>query len=98
MRYTDFCRIYAEAKLSAATGPQVLNDALYKGGVAAVAPYYSDVVSTSKELLQYCGLDVYQLVVQGIKPSFVKSLVNNIYNRSVELDSDVTNFTTTAIS
>lgn len=98
MRYFDFCRIYAEAKLGAANGPQQLNDTQYKGGVAAVAPYYSDVVTTSTELLQYCGLDVYQLIIQGVKPSQVKSLVDNIYNRSVQLNSDTANYTNAAIS
>ena len=95
MKYFDFCRTFAEAKLLAADGPQTLNNALYKGGVAAVAPYYTDVVTTDKEILQYCGLNVQQLVMQGVKPSNVKTLVDNIYNRSVELKSE--NYTTAAL-
>jgi len=39
MKYFDFCRKFAEAKLAAADGPQTLNNSIYKGGAASVAPY-----------------------------------------------------------
>jgi hypothetical protein len=46
MRYFDFCRIFAEAKLTGDTGPQKLNNSVYKGGLSAIAPYYEDVYNT----------------------------------------------------